>query len=85
MLRDVIAERGWPALIHTRTDGYQFTADWEELEAYEVAVIRETLTAVRRLITGTVAPYTALHPGDERVRHIIAQLNSVESTLSLLA
>ena len=48
MLRDTIAKKGWPPLIYTRVDGYQFTAD-----------------------------------GD--VRHMVAQLNSVKSTLDLIA
>ncbi|WP_326594509.1 RacP protein [Streptomyces sp. NBC_01803] len=83
-LRDVIAERGWPPLVHTRADGYRFTGDKTELEEYERAVIREKLTQIRRLITGTVAPHAALHPGDRWVRHLVAQLNSIESTLDVM-
>ncbi len=48
-------------------------------------MISEKLTECRRFITGTVAPHAAAHPGDKWVRHIIAQLNSVESTLDLIA
>jgi hypothetical protein len=84
-LRDVIAERGWPPLIWTRTDGYQLGAEPAALEAYERAVLSEKLTEIRRLITGTVAPHAAAHPRDKWVRHIVAQLNSVESTLDLIA
>lgn len=36
MLRDTIAQNGWPPLIYTRADGYQFTADGDILQAYEV-------------------------------------------------
>ncbi|MFJ3310770.1 hypothetical protein ACIPSA_49105 [Streptomyces sp. NPDC086549] len=43
------------------------------------------LTEVRRLITGTIAPHAALDPDDKRLRHIVAQLNSVESTPGLIA
>ncbi|MGW0771122.1 hypothetical protein [Streptomyces sp. NPDC002676] len=43
------------------------------------------LTEVRRLITGTIAPHAALAPDDKRLRHIVAQLNPVESTLDLIA
>lgn len=84
-LRDTIAENGWPPLVRTRVDGYQFTAETSLLEPYERAVIREKLTEIRRLITGTVAPHAALHPKDKWVRHIVAQLNSVESTLDVVA
>jgi hypothetical protein len=84
-LRDVIAENGWPPLIWTRADGYQLGADRDALEAYERAVILEKLTAFRRFITGTVAPHADAHPGDKWVRHIVAQLNSIESTLDLIA
>jgi hypothetical protein len=48
-------------------------------------VIREKLTEIRRLITGTVTPHAALTPADKWVRHMVAQLNSVESTLDLIA
>lgn len=37
-----------------------------------------------KLITGTVAPHAASHPGDKWGKHIIAQLNSIESTLDLV-
>jgi hypothetical protein len=85
MLRDTISKKGWPPLIYTRADGYQFTVDGGVLQAYEVAVIREKLTEIRRLITGTVTPHAALAPEDKWVRHMVAQLNSVESTLDLIA
>lgn len=49
-------------------------------------MIREKLTEIRRLITGTVTPpHAALAPEDKWVRHMVAQLNSVESTLDLIA
>ncbi|MFE7076921.1 RacP protein [Streptomyces sp. NPDC057620] len=85
MLRDIIAKKSWPPLVYTRVDGYQFTADGDVLQAYEVGVVREKLTEIRRLITGTVTPHSALAPEDKWVRHIVAQLNSVESTLDLIA
>ncbi|MFL4909335.1 RacP protein [Streptomyces sp. MMS24-I2-30] len=59
-LRDIITERNWPPLIWTFKDGYQFCADPDQLQAYEVAVIRGKLTEIRRFITGTVAPHAAL-------------------------
>ncbi|GGV83118.1 RacP protein [Streptomyces massasporeus] len=83
-LRDVIAENGWPPLIWTRADGYQLGAERAALEAYERAVLIEKLTEFRRFITGTVAPHAAAHPGDKWIRHIVAQLNSIESTLDLV-
>ncbi|MGW0990706.1 RacP protein [Streptomyces sp. NPDC002486] len=83
-LRDIIAENGWPPLIWTRADGYQLGAERAALEAYERAVLTEKLTEFRRFITGTVAPHAAAHPGDKWVKHIIAQLNSIESTLDLV-
>ncbi|GAA3502704.1 hypothetical protein GCM10019016_098130 [Streptomyces prasinosporus] len=46
-LRDTITERGWPPLIWTRPDGYKFCADPDQLQAYEVAVIRGTPRACR--------------------------------------
>jgi hypothetical protein len=83
-LRDIIAENGWPPLIWTRAEGYQLGAERAALEAYERAVLTEKLTEFRRFITGTVAPHAAAHPGDKWVRHIVAQLNSIESTLDLV-
>lgn len=83
-LRDIIAENGWPPLIWTRVDGYQLGAERAALEAYERAVLTEKLTEFRRFITGTVAPHATAHPGDKWVRHIVAQLNSIESTLDLV-
>ncbi|WP_199813354.1 hypothetical protein [Streptomyces aureocirculatus] len=72
-------------VIYTRAEGYAFSADPNELESYETARVHVLLTEVRRLITGTIAPHAALDPEDKRVRHIVAQLNSVESTLDLIA
>ncbi|WP_448333743.1 RacP protein [Streptomyces sp. DSM 41534] len=83
-LRDIIADNGWPPLIWTRADGYQLGAERAALEAYERAVLTEKLTEFRRFLTGTVAPHAAAHPGDKWVKHIIAQLNSIESTLDLV-
>ncbi|MFJ6699834.1 RacP protein [Streptomyces sp. NPDC091272] len=85
MMRDIITTKGWSPVIYTRADGYQFTVDPDELEAYETARVHVLLTEVRRLITGTIAPHAAVDPQDKRVRHIVAQLNSVESTLDLIA
>lgn len=47
-------------------------------------MIKEKLTEFRRFITGTVAPHAAAHPGDKWIRHITAQLKSIESTLDLV-
>lgn len=84
-LRDTITEPGWPPLIWTRKDGYQFCADPAELQAYEVAVIRGKLTKIRRFITGTVAPHAALQPTGRFIKHLNTQLSSVESTLDVIA
>ncbi|MEU9530409.1 RacP protein [Streptomyces sp. NPDC048210] len=84
-LRDEAASKGWPPLIWTRADGYQLGAERAALEAYERAVVREKLTQFRRFITGTLAPHAAAHPNDKWVKHIVAQLSSIESTLDLIA
>ncbi|MFE4861242.1 RacP protein [Streptomyces sp. NPDC056670] len=83
-LRDIIAANNWPPLIW-RADSYQLGAERAALEAYERTVINEKITAFRRFITGTVAPHAAAHPGDKWARHLVAQLNSIESTLDLIA
>ncbi|MFE3937584.1 RacP protein, partial [Streptomyces goshikiensis] len=59
--------------------------DPHELQAYEVAVIREKLTEIRRFITGVVAPHAALQPKGRWIRHLNTQLCSVESTLDVIA
>lgn len=74
-----------PPLTWNRANGYQLGAGRDVLEAYERAVIKEKLTEFRRPITGTVSPHAAAHPGDKWVKHIVAQLNSIESTLDLIA
>ncbi|MEV6978815.1 RacP protein [Kitasatospora sp. NPDC093806] len=84
-LRDIIAEREWPPLIWSRTDGYKFCSDPAELEVYEIAVIREKLTEIRRFLTGVVAPHAALQPKGRWIKHLNTQLNSVESTLDVIA
>ncbi|MER5312949.1 RacP protein [Streptomyces sp. NPDC002773] len=84
-LRDIIAERGWPPLIWNRADGYRFCSDPAELQAYEVSVIREKLTEIRRFITGLVATHAALQPKGRWIRHLNTQLSSVESTLDVIA
>ncbi|MFF4806138.1 RacP protein [Streptomyces sp. NPDC001351] len=84
-LKDQAAEKAWPPLTWNRATGYQLGAERDVLEAYERAVVRENLTEFRRFITGTVAPHAAAHPGDKWVKHIVAQLNSIESTLDLIA
>ncbi|GAA0651911.1 RacP protein [Streptomyces thermocarboxydovorans] len=83
-LKDQAAEKGVPPLTWTRATGYQPGAERDVLEAYERAVVREKLTEFRRFITGTVAPHAAAHPGDKWVKHIVAQLNSIESALDLI-
>ncbi|MCZ4103316.1 RacP protein [Streptomyces sp. H39-C1] len=84
-LRDTITERSWPPLIWTLKDGYKFCADPAELQAYEVAIIRGKLTEIRRFITATVAPHAALQPKGRWIKHLNTQLNSVESTLDVIA
>lgn len=84
-LKDEAASKGWPPLIWTRAYGYQLGAERAALEVYERQVVSEKLTQLRRFITGTVAPLAAAHPNDNWVRHIVAQLNSIESTLDLIS
>ncbi|MFF3159241.1 RacP protein [Streptomyces sp. NPDC057910] len=84
-LRDIITEREWPPLIWTRADGYRFCSDPVELQAYEVAVIREKLTEIRRFITAVVAPHAVLQPKGRWIKHLNTQLSSVESTLDVIA
>ncbi|NIY70790.1 RacP protein [Streptomyces malaysiensis] len=86
---------GLPAGHHHRTqlaapdwtlkDSYQSCADPDELQGYEVAVVRGKLTEIRRFITGTIAPHAALQPKGRWIKHLNAQLNSVESTLDVIA
>lgn len=84
-LKDEAASKGWPPLIWTRAYGYQLGAERAALEVCERQVVSEKLTQLRRFITGTVAPLAAAHPNDNWVRHIVAQLNSIESTLDLIS
>ncbi|GAA2283707.1 MULTISPECIES: RacP protein [Kitasatospora] len=84
-LRDIIAERGYPPMIWTRADGYKFCSDPVELEPYELAVIREKLTEIRRFITAVVAPHAVLQPKGRWIKHLNTQLASVESTLDVIA
>ena len=83
-MKDEAASEGWPPLIWHRVDGYQLGAERAALEAYEWQLVGEKLTQFRRS-TGTVAPHAAAHPNRKWVRHIIAQLNSIECTLDLIA
>jgi len=85
MLRDVIAKMGRPPLRYSRADGYQYTSDPVELQEYEVRVVRQILTLIRRLITGTVIAHAALYPEDRWVRHLVAQLKAVETLLDNIA
>ncbi|MDW6066362.1 RacP protein [Streptomyces sp. FXJ1.4098] len=84
-LRDIIAERGWPPLTWTRPDGYKVCSDPAEAQAYQVAIIREKLTEIRRFITGVVAPHAVLQPKGRWTKHLNTQLRSVESTLDVIA
>ncbi|MGW2540003.1 RacP protein [Kitasatospora sp. NPDC001574] len=84
-LRDIITEREWPPLIWTRADGYRFCTDPLELQAYEVAVIREKFTEIRRFITAVVAPHAVLQPRGRWIKHLNNQLKSVESTLEMIS
>ncbi|MBW3709599.1 RacP protein, partial [Streptomyces griseus] len=84
-LKDEATSKGWPPLICNRADGYQLGTEPAALEAYARQVVSEKLTQFRRFITGTVSPHAAAHPNDKRIRHIVAQLNSIESTLDLIA
>ncbi|MER6374732.1 RacP protein [Streptomyces mirabilis] len=81
-LKDETASRGWPPLIWTRALGYELDADRAVLEAYERAVVSQKLNEFRRFITGT---HAAAHPNDKWARHIVAQLNFIESPLDLIA
>lgn len=86
MLRDQIAEAGWPPLVYSRRNKwYAFTADPDELESYEIFWVRVKLVQVRRFINSTVIPHTKLSPDDKRVRYINTQITAVEATLDLIA
>jgi hypothetical protein len=69
----------------TGTDDYKFCADPAELQAYAVAVIRGKLTEIRRFVTATVAPHAVLQPKGRWIKYLNSQLNSVESTLDVIA
>ncbi|GAA2966986.1 RacP protein [Streptomyces enissocaesilis] len=84
MLKDIIAENGWPPLSCNRADGYQLGAPRDVLEAYERSVISEKLTEFGRFIKATILPHADAHPGDKWIKHIVAQMNSIESTLDLI-
>ncbi|MFH9354935.1 RacP protein [Kitasatospora sp. NPDC017646] len=84
-LRDIIAERNWPPLIWSGAGGYKFYSDPVELQVYEVAVIREKLTEIRRFIAGVLAPHAVLQPKGRWIKHLNTQLGSVESTLDVIA
>ena len=49
---------------------------------YETAWVYVLLPEVRSTITGAVGSQAALDPDGKRVRHIVAQLNSVASALT---
>ncbi|WP_326797744.1 RacP protein [Streptomyces sp. NBC_01808] len=83
-LKDQAEEKGWPPLIWTRADGYQLGAERPALQAYERAVLKEKLTELRRFLAGTVGPHARAHPGDKWAKYIVAQLNSIESTLDMI-
>ncbi|WP_406729043.1 hypothetical protein WJ438_36925 [Streptomyces sp. GD-15H] len=51
-------------------DRYKFCSDPGELQAYEVAVIREKLTGIHRFIAGVVVPHAALQPKDRWIKHL---------------
>ncbi|MFF3350962.1 RacP protein [Streptomyces sp. NPDC002779] len=84
MFKDIIAENGWPPLSWTRADGYQLGALKDVLEKYERSVISEKLTEFRRFLTATVLPHEQAHPGDKWIKYLVAQVNSIESTLDLM-
>ncbi|MEU5896849.1 RacP protein [Streptomyces venezuelae] len=85
MLRDAIAKKGRLPLRYSRADAYQYTSDPVELQEYEVRVVRQILTLIRRLITGTVISHAVLYPEDRWVRHLVAQLKAVETILDNIA
>ena len=53
-------------------------------EPYKRAVVSEKLTEFGQFITGTAARHAAAHPATSG-QHIVAQLNSIASTLDLIA
>jgi hypothetical protein len=83
-LRDIAAANKYQPLIWTSAEGYRFSSNPAECEAYERAIFRRILTEVGRLLTGTIAPHAALFPDDEWVRPVLEQLNGVRASLGLL-
>ncbi|EFE72339.1 conserved hypothetical protein [Streptomyces viridosporus ATCC 14672] len=81
----ISAPAGWPPLIWTKKDGYRFCTEPAELQAYEIAIVREKLTEIRRFITAVVGPHVALQPKGRWIKHLNTQLGSVESTLDIIA
>ncbi|MES4892301.1 RacP protein [Streptomyces sp. NPDC096012] len=84
-LRDIISERGWPPPILTKKDGHRFCTEPAELQAYELGIVREELTEIRRFITAIVGPHAALQPKGRWIKHLNTQLGSVDSTLDIIA
>ncbi|MEV4924342.1 hypothetical protein [Streptomyces roseoverticillatus] len=56
----------------------------EVLRKYEIGEIHEHLVEIRRLMTGTVAPYAALHLADQWIAYLVTQFAAVEANLDLL-
>lgn len=60
----------------------------EAVEAVQAGSLREhpdSLSSTRRIYRGTDGPPHAAHPGDQWGKHLVAQLDSVEFTLDLVA
>ncbi|MGP4091727.1 RacP protein [Streptomyces sp. KR55] len=76
-LRDTAAEEGWPPLIWTLADGYRFGASTEELDKYEQAAFRTKVVEIGRLITGTLAPHTAIYPKDKWIQLVLGQVKGI--------
>ncbi|MBT2370411.1 RacP protein [Streptomyces sp. ISL-10] len=84
ILRDIAAQDHLPPLIWTLADGYRFSGDPVELEAYEQAIFKRKLNEFARLITDTIGPHAELDPEDEWVQLVLAQLNGIRAALDML-
>jgi len=84
-LRDICAERGWPPILWNRAKGYRFSADADELEAWERAWAGVKTIQIRRMVTGTLAPHAKLFPKSRWVKYMLAQMTAVESALDMIA
>lgn len=84
-IRDVAAGEHTTPITWTREHGYQLSPDTDILRTYEHAQIRTKLVGLTRLMSGTIAPHTALAPDDEWVQkaaHMVTATCDMLETLT---